>query len=163
VIEGAFPRWSEAIASLGRRVGTTVATLPSVLGHGDLWAGNLLVEGGRLTGLIDWDAWHSRAAPGTDLLHLVATELRYRARRSLGAEVVTRPWQSRAFASATERYWRGLGVLPDAGALDGIGISWWAGQVANSLARIPELVTDRLWVRDNVDRVLSTINGWARA
>jgi aminoglycoside phosphotransferase (APT) family kinase protein len=158
----AFPSWAEAVASLDRRAGV-LASLPSVLGHGDLWAGNLLVEGERLTGMVDWDAWHPRAAPGTDLLHLVATDLRYRAGRSFGSAILARPWRSRAFASASDRYWRNLGVRPDAEVLDGVGIAWWAGQVANSIGRIPELIEDGPWVRENVERVLAAITDWAGA
>ena len=66
--------------------------------HGDLWSGNLLVAGRRLTGVLDWDAWHPAAVPGTDLLHLVATEQAHRTRHSLGSVwmVTTFPWGSTA-------------------------------------------------------------------
>jgi hypothetical protein len=38
--------------------------------HGDLWPGNVLMHGGRVTGLIDWDQAATHDAALHDLLHL---------------------------------------------------------------------------------------------
>jgi hypothetical protein len=35
--------------------------------------------------------------------------------------------------------------------------------VANSIGRIPELIEDGPWARENVERVLATITDWAGA
>src|SRR5262249_7434707 len=80
-----FAAWKEEILEITRHVLDAVAPLPAVMRHGDLWAGNVLTDGGVLSGVIDWDAWHPSGVAGTDLLHLVATEERRRARRGLGA------------------------------------------------------------------------------
>jgi Phosphotransferase enzyme family len=157
VIARTFAAWKEEILEITRHVLEAVAPLPTVTRHGDLWAGNLLVEGQSLSGVIDWDAWHPSGVAGTDLLHLVATEERRRAGRGLGAHWLQRPWRSEAFQSVGKEYWRGLGVTPDREALDGVGVAWWATQVANSLLRLPDLAEDRRWVRENVEAVLAVL------
>ena len=63
----AFPSRSHEIEMLTGRVDQSSHSVPAVVRHGDLWAGNLLVEGGSLTGVIDWDAWHSEGVPGQRL------------------------------------------------------------------------------------------------
>lgn len=46
----------------------------TVLVHGDFWLGNLLVEGDRICGVLDWGDSH-RGSPGTDREFLLATLL----------------------------------------------------------------------------------------
>lgn len=121
--------------------------LPGIARHGDLWRPNLLTKGTALTGVVDWDAWHPAAAPGTDLLNLYATE---RHGPGVGAAWRAAPWRSPDFASATGRYWAALGFTPTAEDLDAIAVAWWAGQVAASLRRLPHLARNEAWVEANV-------------
>lgn len=121
--------------------------LPGIARHGDLWRPNLLTEGARLTGVVDWDAWHPAAAPGTDLLNLYATE---RHGPGVGAAWAHKPWRSPGFASATARYWDALGLTPTPQDLDAIAVAWWAGQVAASLRRLPHLAGEDAWLEANV-------------
>ena len=58
-------------------------------------------------GVIDCDPWHPSGVAGTELLYLVATEERRRARWGLGSHWLYRPWRSDRFRSASEGYWRG--------------------------------------------------------
>jgi hypothetical protein len=75
-----LPRHAVALHELFERHDARLSQLPSVLRHGDLWTGNLLVERGRLSGVVDWDAWHPAAVPGTDLLHIVGPGTTQRSR-----------------------------------------------------------------------------------
>lgn len=49
------------------------SSLPTVLGHGDYWLGNLVLdeEGDRVVGVLDWDHVDSHAPPLEDVLHLL--------------------------------------------------------------------------------------------
>jgi hypothetical protein len=123
--------------------------------HGDLWAGNLLVERGVLRGVVDWDAWHPAAVPGTDLLHLLAMQEAVRRGRSLGELWRERPWEWAAFRQLTGGYWRALGLAPNRDVREAVAWAWWANQVACSLARLPELAMDEQWLRRNVEVVLT--------
>ena len=57
----ALPSYAADLRRLADRVRSRLDGIPAVQRHGDLWAGNLLVDRGRLTGIVDWDA--ARTAP----------------------------------------------------------------------------------------------------
>lgn len=50
-----------------------LARTPLVLtpSHGDYWARNLLLEGRRVRGVVDWEHYRDRALPTADLFHLL--------------------------------------------------------------------------------------------
>jgi Phosphotransferase enzyme family len=155
-IAAALPDRAGEIGGLSSDVSAHLRSVPSILRHGDLWAGNLLVDRrGRLSGLVDWDAAHPAALPGADLLQLVATEFRRKAHRALGPAFLARPWRLPEFAEATARYWPAVGMRPDDELLGVVGIAWWAAEVHGTLARLPHRAADDRWVETNVDRVLA--------
>ena len=155
-IAAALPERAGAITTLASALADPLQTLPSVLRHGDLWAGNLLVDRtGQLSGLIDWDAAHPAAVPGADLLQLVATEFRRRTHRALGPAVLARPWRLAEYGDTTARYWPAMGIRPDDDVLGVVGLAWWATEVHGTLARLPHRAADERWVETNVDRVLT--------
>ena len=63
-------RPSRAIAA---RLDSELADVPRGFGHGDFFAENLLVGGGRLAGVVDWDGAGPGRLPMLDLLHLLIT------------------------------------------------------------------------------------------
>ena len=151
-----LPDRAGALGALASELAGTLGRLPSILRHGDLWAGNLLVDrAGSLTGLVDWDAAHPNAVPGADLLQLVATELRRAAHRALGPAFLSRPWRSAEYEEVSAAYWPVVGIAPDDDVLDAVGVAWWATEVHGTLARLPHRAADHGWVETNVDRVLT--------
>jgi Phosphotransferase enzyme family len=156
-IEARLPDRARAVARLADAVSIAARGLPAVLRHGDLWAGNLLVGRGALTGLVDWDAAHPAGIPGADLVQLFGTEFRRRARQALGPAVASRPWRRLDFSETTGAYWRAVGVRADEDLLDVAGIAWWATEVNGTLTRLPHRAADEAWVETNVDGVLSAL------
>ncbi len=154
-----FPRWAGILTRVAEEVGDVSQAVPSVIRHGDLWAGNLLVRQQRVTGIVDWDAWHPAALPGVDLLHLFATVEGMRAKEGVGQTWVRHPWESEDFRSATSAYWKAMRIVPNARFLRAIGIAWWAGHVAASLRRLARLAGDDRWVAANVEQVLEAVGG----
>ena len=151
-----LPDRAEAITRLAAELSQSLRDFPSIMRHGDLWAGNLLVDGrGGLSGLVDWDAAHPAAVPGADLLQLVATEVRRSARLALGPAFLTRPWRLASFARATCGYWPRVGMHPSEDELDAVGAAWWGTEVHGTLARLPQRARDPSWLETNVDLVLS--------
>jgi hypothetical protein len=129
--------------------------LPAVLRHGDLWAGNLLVEGERVRGLVDWDAAHPRGVPGADLLQLLGTDERTRRRETLGSFVARRGWQSEIFSAALSDYWSAMRIRNAESTLDIAGLAWWASEINWTLVRVPQRVSDERWLTTNVDPVIA--------
>jgi hypothetical protein len=155
-VQTLLPGRAAAIGRLAADLATPLEALPSILRHGDLWAGNVLVDPrGSLSGLVDWDAAHSAAVPGADLLQLVGTEFRRTRRLSLGPAFLARPWRLASFARATADYWPRLGIKPDEAALEAVGAAWWATEVHGTLARLAHRASDASWLETNVDDVLS--------
>ena len=159
VVADTFPRWSSILADLANEVNEVARAVPSAMRHGDMWTGNLLVRGRHLAGIVDWDAWHPSALPGTDLLHLVAMDQGLRAGRGLGETWLRSPWTTDVFRAATADYWAATRIAPNERLLSAVGIAWWAGQVAASVRRLPLLAEDDRWAHSNVDQVLEGIGG----
>jgi hypothetical protein len=151
----ALPELGPSLEEVGDAIAPTLRELRPVFGHGDLWAGNLLFDRGRLTGVVDWDAWSDRELPGVDLLQLYATSWRFRVGRPLGAAWLEQPWNHPAFTHRMRPYWRAVGIEPNADYLAMVGLSWWAREIAGTLERYPQRRRDTTWRRANVEPVLA--------
>lgn len=136
-------------------------TTPVGLIHGDLWAGNVLVDPADLeiSGIVDWDSAANGEPAFHDLLHLLLTARRRANRQPLGEAVIRaldRPdweaWEQRlleqvGLGGASLSADRAAGVTRAAVSL------YWLREIRSNLARHPSLAGDRTWVRDNVSRV----------
>jgi hypothetical protein len=149
-----LPSFRAPLLELHARAEPAIAGLPSVLRHGDLWRGNLLVEGGTLTGVVDWDAWHPSGVPGTDLLHLVASAHAFATRQSFGELMRERPWERALFTAAAAGYWTRLGIDPTRETLEAVGIAWWTMHTKANLQRHPHMATDERWLKRTVESLL---------
>ena len=156
-IAAAIPDRRRQLLDLEATVSGRLARLPLAMRHGDLWAGNLLVSGDRLTGIVDWDSWHAAAAPGIDLLHLLAADTALRTKREIGEVWLDRPWRSPGFAAMAADYWGAMVESPTATELDAVGVAWWAAEIGHALELAPEQAQDRRWVGLNVERVLESL------
>lgn len=156
-IAAGLPRHGDRLVRLADRVAGETARLPSILRHGDLWTGNVLVDHGRLTGFVDWDAAHPSGIAGSDLLQLVAVDLRGRDRRPLGPAFLARPWDSTEFRVAAADYWPASGIEPTPRSIELAGLAWWAAEVHGTLRRLPQRAADERWLADNVGPVLASL------
>ncbi|MEX2554362.1 MAG: phosphotransferase [Actinomycetota bacterium] len=145
-----LPERADALRALAHSLRGTLRALPSVLRHGDLWVGNLLVDGGRLSGVVDWDAWDPGAVPGADLLHLHATGRRIAERCELGEIWESHPWRDEAYRSLLDG---ASATIPG----DVLAIAWWAGELRGTVSRHPSRAADERWLAINVDGVLRTL------
>ena len=155
-IAAAVPAEALALNALSTAFAPALASLPSVTRHGDLWAGNLLADGSGLRGLVDWDAWHPAAVPGTDAMQLLSGELRGRRGHTLGTAFAARPWEDERHARVTAGYWQTIGVRPRGDEVVAIAAAWWATEVAGTLARTNR-ARDDAWLDANVRRVLAVL------
>jgi hypothetical protein len=146
-----------ALRRLAGEVERSLGTVPAVLRHGDLWAGNLLVSGGCLRGVVDWDAAHPLAMPGADLLQLIATERRRRKGLTLGEVWLQRPWRWPQFTVVTESYWPAVGLRLTGELAELLAVAWWATETSGTLRRLPHRASDGRWLAANIDPVLAAL------
>jgi aminoglycoside phosphotransferase (APT) family kinase protein len=129
--------------------------VPAVVRHGDLWTGNLLAEGESLTGVIDWDAWHSDGVPGGDLMYLGVMDRARRTGRSSGQVWSDRPWRLPILRQAFIEYWSRLSLAPGEDRLEAAAVAGWAAQIASTLSRTPDLASTPRWFLRNVEPMLA--------
>jgi hypothetical protein len=147
------------LSELARRLSSRLAGIPLGFAHGDFWSGNLLVERGRLTGVVDWDYAGEGRLPLMDLFHLWVNEYRVPLRLGLGRAVLVQLLPSvrsggdrviRAYCAETGLDQRGE-LLTD------LALAYWLDWVAHQL----EIYSDRqarpVWIQDNVQVVLREV------
>ena len=159
VLARLLPDLADDVRRLACEADRGTAGLPATGRHGDLWSGNLLVRGGRLTGVVDWDACEVAGVPGADLVHLFATHERRRQRVSLGEWFLSRSWASDDFRRLTGSYWELSGLDPSSAQREAVALAWWLGAVAADVARTPDLARQSGWVDRNLRAVVAARAG----
>jgi len=77
VLRRRFPGETGALSSLERVHALLARAARPTAVHGDFWAGNLLTTGGRVTGVVDWEAGSTRGDPVSDLVRFALTYALY--------------------------------------------------------------------------------------
>jgi thiamine kinase-like enzyme len=128
--------------------------------HGDFWHGNLLVDGGRLTGVVDWDAAGPGRLPLLDYLHLVTIAEHTRRRHaSLGETIVSflLPWaRDGGDEPARELFSLTTGGDLDPPTLEALVTAYWLDYAAYQL-RLYADRSDPQWFEPNVSSLLEVL------
>jgi len=150
---------ARAIVSLGSRLEPALADLPRGFGHGDFFRGNLLVENGRLVGVVDWDASGPGRLPLLDLLHLRHTNEQRPADLDWGPTLVEHllPWARAGGDEPTREYCRRAGIEPLPERLEALVAAYWLDRVAYQLSTYADRAVRRLWLERNVAHVLEAL------
>jgi hypothetical protein len=109
-----------------------LVSLPRVAGHGDFWAGNLLVEGDKLCGVVDWDGWNARELPLIDFLHLHLLHRRSLHWSRWGSELlsVLLPYARSGGDERARAYCHKLGIQPSPELLEQLVWAYWIRRAA---------------------------------
>lgn len=150
VLATAGPAVADRVFAVAETLAAADLLVPAPL-HGDLWARNVLLVDGHLSGIVDWDGFTPVGAAGVDLVHTLAVDLRMRRRTSSGAVAATRPWARREWSEPLSGVLDTWGGPSGPDAIDAVGTAWWLTTTAASLRRIPRLAHDLGWLRDNVE------------
>jgi hypothetical protein len=154
----------EGIVELGRRVEDELDGVPRGFGHGDFWAGNLLVEGRRLVGVIDWDSGGPGRLPLLDLVHLrIAAEAGPNPDQ-WGPTLLRRllPWADAGGDELSREYCERVGVDAGPERLHALVVAYWLDRVAHQVMYV-DRARRTSWMRANVDGVLAELRAPTRA
>lgn len=158
LLQQTFPQWESAFDRALHEIEVVEEGVTGVMRHGDFWRGNLLVQHGELTGVIDWDAWHHAGFPGSDLVHFCLGETKRGARsRQLGEIWLDGSWLRGPFASVLRSYWEAMEIHPSNEIVRAAGLAWWTCWVAQSVVRHPPRARDARWVAGNVRCVVDQL------
>ncbi|MDP8910335.1 MAG: polysaccharide deacetylase family protein [Chloroflexota bacterium] len=141
------------VERLRREVTARTHGLPVGGGHGDFWSQNLMVHGGRLRAVVDWEWASTDSLPLLDLLDFW-TEMGGGGRRGLppgvGFTEVLWPLVRRGGDERLRRLAEATGTPTDTGTLEGLVMAHWLLRTARAGVSDPQRVEDPIWFRDNV-------------
>ena len=165
VASASNPEDAPAVRELGSDLEERLAGIPRGFAHGDFWAGNLLVEGGRLAGVVDWDFAGPGRLPLLDLLGLRLGAVRVGRRLSFGRALVAHllPWARSGGDERTRAYCDAVGAPQAAGRLEDFVAALWLDTLARDLRTYADIGRRRSWAVENVRLVLSALVGRAPA
>jgi aminoglycoside phosphotransferase (APT) family kinase protein len=154
LVERSAPAYGPMLAELGERLESELADLPRGFGHGDFWTGNLLVQSGRLVGVVDWDAAGSGRLPILDLLHLRLSSIREHRRQHLGPVLLGHLRQPDRLSrdEVTQTYCNRVGIEITPDRFQALLVAYWLSRTAHELRTNAD--RSREWVSENVDLVL---------
>lgn len=121
--------------------------------HGDFGPTNVLWKDDRVSGIVDWKFSAELLPPEVDLVHYALSLVTHRRRTEYGDTVL---WLLGAGAGSPEASW--VRVATDAGpnGFDlGVGVTIaWLQHVSFGLQRVIDQRTNRIWLVNNLDRVV---------
>jgi aminoglycoside phosphotransferase (APT) family kinase protein len=154
------PAEAGLIARLADEAARRVDDLPRGFGHGDFFRGNLLVQDGRLVGVVDWDTATAHSLPFLDLFHLRVFSEQRPADHQWGA-VVTEyllPLAKQGGDDVMRDYARRIGVAPSPRELEALVVAYWLERLAYQLGTVADRLVRERWLRENVHRAVHVLS-----
>jgi hypothetical protein len=151
----ATPDGAAILRKLGAELDRTLAGVERGVAHGDFFAGNLLAEDDRLTGVLDWDGGGPGRVPALDLLHLELTREPYGSDDDWGRAVVERllPAARTGGDELLRRYCGELGIDPAPRLLEAFVFAYWLEYAAYQLRTHLDRRRQPAWIEGNVELV----------
>jgi Phosphotransferase enzyme family len=152
---------ADALLKLGERLEARLAQLPRCVTHGDFSYGNLLQEGGSLTGVVDWNKVQQGSLPLLDLINLLLTSEVAVSRRRHGRvfREYLLPWARAGGDDTVRAFCRRIGVELREGLLEDLVIAWWLDRHAQQVRTYSDRLQRPAWLRDNVERPFRALVG----
>jgi hypothetical protein len=161
VVAAASPRHGRELRSIAEQLEAALCDLPRSFAHGDFFHGNLLVDGERLVGVVDWDAAGPGRLPLVDLLHLRLTSIRELSDVDWGPMLVRHllPLADAGGDDLVRCYSRQTGLTVDPRRLRALVLAYWLDYVSYQLRTRPYNAARPRWVERNVERVVPALAG----
>ena len=147
---------AQGLRDIGLRVAKIVNDLPHGFAHGDFFGGNLLVEDGRIVGVVDWDAAGPGRPPLLDFLHLWHMGRRVIDDLEWGPTIVNTvlPWARSGGDDVVHDFAGRIGVDLTPARLEALVVTYWLARLAYQLTRYADRAERKIWIERNVDLVL---------
>jgi Phosphotransferase enzyme family len=162
VEEVCLPETARELRAVAVRLERRLAEVPRCFAHGDFFAGNLLADdGGRLSGVVDWDAAGSGRLPLLDLLHLQLTRSGPFADQDWGRTLLAQllPPARAGGDEPVRRYCREVGLDLDPSLLEALVFAYWLDYTAYQLRAHPVRRAQPGWIEGNVELVVRSAAG----
>jgi hypothetical protein len=152
VLAALVPAEADGLRRVAAFVDRALADVRRGFVHGDFWSGNLLVEDGRLSGVVDWDAAGPGRLPLVDLLHLRLIEARRPAGHCWGPALIDEllPWAARGGDETAARYASTVGLELDADRLRALVAAYWLQRLAYQAGSYADRVERPRWLENNL-------------
>jgi peptidoglycan/xylan/chitin deacetylase (PgdA/CDA1 family) len=157
---GSFtPADADALERRAAEIDGVLAGCPRGFGHGDFFLGNLLVEEGRLSGVIDWDAGGHGRMPLLDLLHLRHAAAHDVPDEDWGMALVEHllPWARSGGDPLTRDYCGRVGIDHEPRVLEALVLRYWLDRLAYQLRTHEQRRSQPRWLERNVSSVLDAL------
>jgi len=158
------PQTGAAVRRIALRVGERLADVPLGFAHGDFWNENLLIRGGKLSSVLDWDWAGARALPLLDLMDLVTLSPRRTRHMPLGRRFLDVLWPlgREGGDRRTREYCAAVGVPLARGTLEAFAIAYWLDRLARDLRPFIERASHSPWLDVNARAPLAELEraGW---
>jgi aminoglycoside phosphotransferase (APT) family kinase protein len=153
------PAQADALRRFGERLEARVARLPRSVTHGDFSYGNLLQEGGSLTGVVDWNKVQLGSLPLLDLINLLLTSEVAVSRRSHGRvfREYLLPWARAGGDDTVRAFSRRIGVELREGLLEDLVAVWWLDRHAQQVRTYSDRLQRPAWLRENIELPLDAL------
>jgi aminoglycoside phosphotransferase (APT) family kinase protein len=151
---------ARAVRALAEKLELALADVPRGFAHGDFFHGNLLVEGGRLAGVVDWDAAGPGRPPLIDLLHLRHSSAREVAYIDWGPRLLREllPLARAGGDDVIRTYCRRSGLAIDGRHLEGLVMAYWLDYVSYRLQTHGQQLSESGWRKRNISLVLAGVD-----
>lgn len=152
-VAASAPRDERELLRLAAKLDGELVAVPRGFAHGDFWAGNLLSAGGRLTGIVDWDAGGAGRLPLLDLLHLLSAPSGPRTATPEPGVAFEEVWRQLDDAAAITDYCQRIGIERHPALLRRLAVAFWLERAAWVADRSVGGADSR-WAERNVEGVL---------
>jgi aminoglycoside phosphotransferase (APT) family kinase protein len=153
------PEAATTLRRVGDRLRSALGGVALDIGwvHGDYWPGNILTDPyGHITGIVDWEYARAGDIPAIDLMNLLITARMVIHHREFGA-VMAGMLAGDAWSSMEQDALADVGApIP---AID-LAVLTWLRHVSDMITRRPAFSGHALWVRANVDAVVTALGSF---
>jgi aminoglycoside phosphotransferase (APT) family kinase protein len=146
------PGAAERVRELGRRLEQELAGVRRGFAHGDFSTTNLIVEQGRLSGVIDWERAGAGRLPLLDLFKLLLEAERLERRTTFGDSLVRflLPWARTGGDDTARAYCNRIGLAADSRLLERLVAAFWLDRFAYELGTVADRSGRADWMRANI-------------